>query len=152
MAENHLRENPFRDEIYDYLVEHGYKKSFMSDYDYKHALDTAKIFEFLESTQKEELQKLKDTYGSSYKDKYIELLCDKIEDRGLIKALTEWVEDYASNTKFSLVYFKTGLESMSENIELYNKNIFSVCKEFAYEDKENSYRVDLALFTEYPLL
>ena len=45
---------------------------------------------------------------------------------GLIKALTEWVEDYASNTKFSLVYFKTGLESMSENIELYSKNIFSV--------------------------
>ena len=146
MAEKNLRENPFRDEIYDYLVEHGYKKSYMSDYDYKHALDTAKLFEFLENTQKEELQKLKDTYGASYKDKYIELLCDKIEDRGLIKALTEWVEDYASNTKFSLVYFKTGLESMSENIELYNKNIFSVCKEFAYEDKENSYRVDLALF------
>ena len=146
MAERNLRENPFRDEIYDYLVENGYQKSFMSDYDYKHALDTAKIFEFLESTQKEELQKLKDTYGASYKDKYIELLCDKIENRGLIKALTEWVEDYASNTKFSLVYFKTGLESMSETIELYNKNIFSVCKEFAYEDKENSYRVDLALF------
>ncbi|MBQ4527902.1 MAG: type I restriction endonuclease subunit R [Clostridia bacterium] len=146
MAEKNLRENPFRDEIYDYLLEHGYKKSYMSDYDYKHALDTSKLFEFLESTQGEELQKLKDTYGATYKEKYIELLCDKIEDRGLIKALTEWVEDYASNTKFSLVYFKTGLESMSENIELYNKNIFSVCKEFAYEDKENSYRVDLALF------
>lgn len=146
MAEKNLRENPFRDEIYDYLVEHGYKKSYMSDYDYKHALDTSKLFEFLESTQGEELQKLKDTYGATYKEKYIELLCDKIADRGLIKALTEWVEDYASNTKFSLVYFKTGLESMSENIELYNKNIFSVCKEFAYEDKENSYRVDLALF------
>lgn len=146
MAEKNLRENPFRDEIYDYLVEHGYKKSYMSDYDYKHALDTAKLFEFLENTQKDELQKLKDTYGDSYKDKYVELLCNKIEDRGLLKALTEWVEDYASNTKFSLVYFKTGLESMSENIELYNKNIFSVCKEFAYEDKENSYRVDLALF------
>ena len=146
MAEKNLRENPFRVEIYDYLVEHGYKKSYMSDYDYKHALDTSKLFEFLESTQGEELQKFKDTYGATYKEKYIELLCDKIADRGLIKALTEWVEDYASNTKFSLVYFKTGLESMSENIELYNKNIFSVCKEFAYEDKENSYRVDLALF------
>ena len=146
MAEKNLRENPFRDEIYDYLVVHGYKKSYMSDYDYKHALDTVKLFEFLESTQSDELQKLKDTYGAAYKDRYIELLCNKIEDRGLIKALTEWVEDYASNTKFSLVYFKTGIESMSENIELYSKNIFSVCKEFAYEDKENSYRVDLALF------
>lgn len=146
MAEKNLRENPFRDEIYDYLVDHGYKKSYMSDYDYKHALDTSKLFEFLENTQKEELQKLKDTYGGTYKERFIELLCNKIEDRGLLKALKEWVEDYASDTKFSLVYFKTGLESMSENIELYNKNIFSICKEFSYEDKENSYRVDLALF------
>ena len=47
MAGKNLRENPFRDEIYDYLVDHGYKKSYMSDYDYKHALDTVKLFEFL---------------------------------------------------------------------------------------------------------
>lgn len=146
MSESNLKENPFRDEIFDYFISHGYKESKMSDYDYKHALDTTKLFEFLEDSQPVELQKFKDTYGESYKDKYIELLCDKIEHRGLIKALTEWVEDYASNTKFSLVYFKTGLNAMSGNIDLYNKNIFSVCKEFSYEDKKDSFRVDLALF------
>lgn len=146
MAEKNLRENPFRDEIVDYFLSHGYVESRKADYDYKHALDTAKLFAFLESTQKEELQKFKNTYGTGYKEKYIELLCQKIDSRGLLKSLSEWVEDYASNTKFSLVYFQTGLKAMSENIALYDKNIFSVRKEFAYEDKEDSFRVDLALF------
>lgn len=146
MAEENLRENPFRDEIFNYLITHGYVESKKSDYDYKHALDTAKLFEFLESSQPTELQKLKDTYGSAYKDKYIELLCDKIENRGLLRSLSEWVEDYASHTKFNLVYFKTGLTEMSDNLDLYNKNIFSARREFAYEDKEDSFRVDLALF------
>ncbi len=146
MSEKNLRENPFRDEIFDYFLSHGYVESKKSDYDYKHALDTKKLFEFLESTQPKELQKLKNTYGASYRDKYIELLCNKIENRGLLKALTEWVEDYPSNTKFSLVYFMSGLESMSDNLSLYKKNIFSIRREFSYEDKEDSFRVDLALF------
>lgn len=146
MTEKNLRENPFRNEIFDYFISHGYAESKKADYDYKHALDTSKLFEFLEDTQNDELQKFKHTYGADYKDKYIELLCDKIENRGLLKALTEWVEDYTSNTKFCLAYFKAGLNTMSENLSLYNKNIFSICREYAYEDKEDSFRVDLALF------
>ena len=55
MAISDLRENPFRDEIFDYLVAHGYKESKKADYDYEHALDTAKLFAFLEDTQPEEL-------------------------------------------------------------------------------------------------
>ncbi len=146
MGGENLRENPFRDEIFEYLLDHGYCESKKSDYDYRNALDRAKLFEFLEASQPDELAKLKETYGNSYKEKYIELLCKKIEKRGLLKALTEWVEDYASNTKFNLVYFKTGIESMVDNLALYEKNIFSVRREFSYEDKEDSFRVDLAIF------
>lgn len=146
MAGENLKENPFRDEIFNYLITHGYVESKKTDYDYTHALDTAKLFEFLESSQPKELQKFKSFYGSAYKTKFIMLLCNKIESRGLKRALSEWVEDYASNTKFNLVYFKSRLNTMSGSFELYNKNIFSVRREFAYEDKEDSFRVDLALF------
>ena len=146
MAESILRENPFRDEIYDYFLTHGYVAGQKSDYDYKHALDTGKLFEFLEATQSQELKKFKETYGTGYKARYVDLLCKKIENRGLLTALNEWVEDYASNTKFSLAYFRTGLDVMSENISLYEKNIFSVRREFTFEDKPDPYRVDLALF------
>ena len=33
MAEKDLRENPFRDEIYDYFLAHGYVAGQKSDYD-----------------------------------------------------------------------------------------------------------------------
>ena len=146
MAEKDLLENPFRDEIYDYFLAHGYVAGKKADYDYKHALDTGKLFEFLEATQPEELAKLQATYGAGYRARYVELLCTKIENRGLLTALNEWVEDYASGAKFSLAFFKSGLNAMSDNLELYGKNIFSIRREFSFEDKPEPYRVDLALF------
>lgn len=146
MAEKDLRENPFRDEIYNYLIKDGYKPSKKSDYDVKNALDISALFEFLRNTQGEELEKFKHTYGSKYKEKYIELLNDKIEERGLLKALTEKMEDYASSTSFDIAYFRTNLEVMTDSMTLYEKNILSIRKELAFEDKENSFRVDLAIF------
>ncbi len=146
MAEKDLRENPFRDEIYDYFLSHGFVESKKADYDYKHALDTAKLFDFLESSQPEETEKFKATYGAGWQSRFVDLLCKKIDDRGLLTALNEWVEDYASSTKFSLAFFKGGLKSMTENQTLYEKNIFSIRREFSYEDKADPYRVDLAIF------
>ena len=146
MAEADLRENPFRDEIFEYFLEHGYVEGRKTDYDYKHALDLGQLFAFLENTQAEELNKFKAAYGVDYQNRYIELLCQKIETRGLLTALNEWVEDYASNTKFSLAYFRSGIHTMSDNLELYEKNIFSIRREFSYEDKPDPYRVDLAIF------
>lgn len=146
MAGEDLRENPFRDEIYQYLISTGYKESKKSDYDYKNALDTAKLFEYLESSQKENLEALKQTYGNSYKEHYIKLLNEKVNSKGLLAALTEKVDDYASGTSFSLATFGTNIENMTGNKELYDKNIFSVRREFAYEDKEDSFRVDLGIF------
>ena len=146
MAESDLRENPFRDEIYDYLLAHGYMAGQKADYDYKHALDTGKLFAFLEATQGTELARFKETYGARYRERYVELLCQKIDNRGLLTALNEWVEDYASGTKFSLAFFKSGLNAMSEGRELYEKNVFSIRKEFSFENKPEPYRVDLALF------
>ncbi len=146
MAEKDLKENPFRDEIFAHLLAEGYIEGRKADYDYKHALDTGRLFEFLATTQPEELKKLQGFYKTAWKQKYLELLCRKIDEKGLLAALNEWVEDYPSNAKFRLVYFKSSLQAMSDNQALYEKNIFSIRREFAYEDKENSFRVDLALF------
>lgn len=146
MAEKDLRENPFRDEIFNYFLNHGFVEGRKADYDYKHALDTGKLFQFLEDSQPEELKKFQVTYGTGWQARFVDLLCKKIEDRGLITALNEWVEDYASGTKFSLAFFKASLKSMTENQAQYEKNIFSIRREFIYEEKADPYRVDLAIF------
>lgn len=146
IAGEDLRENPFRDEIFDYLTANGYKTGYKADYNYKNALDIARLFDFLESSQKEQLKRFKATYGESYQDRFIKMLSDKINSQGLLAALNEKVEDYASGTGFSLAFFKPNLESMDEGSSQYDKNILSVRREFAYEDKEDSHRVDLAVF------
>ena len=146
MAGEDLRENPFRDEIYEYLLGSGYKQSRRADYDYKNAMDTAKLLEFLESSQPEQLKRFKYTYGASFAERLIKLLNNKINANGLLAALNEQVEDYSSGAKFSLAYFKPKLEAMNEGSGLYKKNIFSVCREFSYENKPDSFRVDLAIF------
>ena len=146
MAEKDLRENPFRDEIFNYFLNHGFVEGKKTDYDYKHALDTTQLFRFLEDSQADELQKFQATYGAGWQARFVDLLCKKIEDRGLLTALNEWVEDYASSTKFNLAFFKASLKSMTENQAQYEKNIFSIRREFTYEDKPEPYRVDLALF------
>ena len=121
MAEKDLRENPFRDEIFEYFLANGYVESKKKDYDFKNAIDREKLFEFLESSQPDELEKFRTTYGPSYRDRFVDLLNKKINDRGLIASFNEWVEDYASNTKFNIAYFKSSLESMTDNQDLYSK-------------------------------
>ena len=124
MAEKDLRENPFRDEIFNYFLAHGYVQSNRADYDIEHALDTAKLFDFIKSSQPEEWNKFETTYGANAQSRFVSLLCQKIEDRGLLSSLNEKVEDYASNTKISLAYYKSGLSAMTEGQALYEKNVF----------------------------
>ncbi|HMM61272.1 MAG TPA: hypothetical protein PKC25_14200 [Candidatus Rifleibacterium sp.] len=116
MAEKDLKENPFRDEIFAHLLAEGYVEGRKADYDYKHALDTGRLFEFLAATQQEELKKLQDFYKTAWKQKYLELLCRKIDERGLLAALNEWVEGYPSDAKFRLVYFKSSLQAMMKRL------------------------------------
>ena len=46
MAEKDLKENPFRDEIFNYFLNHGFVEGKKADYDYKHALDVGKLGRF----------------------------------------------------------------------------------------------------------
>lgn len=147
MAKSDLLENPFRDEIFDCLIAHGYVESKKADYDVKNAFDITHLFDFLEATQSEELEKFKGEYKDSYKEKFIALLNKKIEECGLLQTIKNGIiEDYRSNSQFHLAYFKTSLDAMSEGLEKFSNNIFSVRKELAYEDKPHSNRIDLAIF------
>ena len=78
MAGKDLRENPFRDEIYEFLLTAGYVPSQAADYDYVHALDPAKLLDFLAATQPEGLARFQATYGAGFRERLIKLLHDKI--------------------------------------------------------------------------
>ena len=153
MAVGDLKENPFRDEIFDYLCGHGYIEGSIADYDYRTALDTQKLLRFLEDTQEQPLEKYRKTHGSNWRSSLVQLICKRIEIKGLLQALREQIEDYASGAKFFLAYFRSNLENMEESEARYQKNILSVYREFSYEDKKGSHRVDLAIFLNgFPII
>ena len=66
MAGKDLRENPFRDEIYEFLLTAGYVPSQAADYDYIHALDPAKLLDFLAATQPEGLPGFRRPMGQAF--------------------------------------------------------------------------------------
>ena len=57
MSSDDLKENPFRDEIFGALTSRGYVEGRRENYDFGHALDGARMTEFLEKTQPTELAK-----------------------------------------------------------------------------------------------
>lgn len=144
MAVEDLRENPFRDEICAALVAKGYVEGQKGDYIIDRALDGARLVEFLERTQGPELAKFRAAHGTDWQDRLLRLWDEAIEHNGLINTLKGLVEDYASGSKFHAVDFPRNLAGMGEgSVE---RNVFSVRREFIYENKAEPHRVDLALF------
>lgn len=161
MNHNFLLEKPFQNEIFRYLINHGYEVNKKEDYNYDYALDTSKLFAFIRDSQKEEWERFTDYYGDEAEAVFLKKLNDKINTRkliknrytgGLLNTLKTPVEDMRTGTSIMVAYLSPGNnDKMKQATELYEKNILSVSYEFEYEDitkikKEQSNRVDLAIF------
>ena len=144
MSQDDLRENPFRDEICAALVAKGYEAGRKEDYDIGRALDGARLVEFLEKTQAAELVKFQATHGAKWQEKLLRLWDESIESNGLLKTLKGLVEDYASGAKVAAARFPSGMQEFGAGA--LEGNVFSVRREFVYESKTDSHRVDLAIF------
>ena len=144
MSQDDLRENPFRDEICAALVAGGYAEGRKEDYEFGHALDGARLVEFLEKTQAAELAKFRGAYGAKWRERLLKTWDDHVEHNGLLKTLKGWVEDYQSGAKFRAVLFPSGIEDFGAGA--LEGNVFSVRREFVYEQKTEPHRVDLAIF------
>ncbi|MCL2591776.1 MAG: DEAD/DEAH box helicase family protein [Defluviitaleaceae bacterium] len=159
-----LKEKPFQNEIFLYLVEKlGYQINKKEDYNYTYAIDTGKLFSFIRDTQSEEWDKFSDYYGDKAEEIFLQKLNEKIDKRklikgrytgGLLNVLQGTIEDIRTGASIRIAYLSPS-EAGFENInELYAKNILSVSYEFEYESSEQlkskgknqSNRVDLAIF------
>ena len=64
---NMLKERKFQTLIKEYLIDNNeYVEGFNKDYDKELAMDTKLLFDFLESTQPKEIEKLKEVYQEKY--------------------------------------------------------------------------------------
>ncbi|CCJ32774.1 type I restriction endonuclease subunit R [Caloramator australicus] len=148
-------EKGFEENIEDFLVNiNGYRKRRLEgqalDSFKKYAIDVEILFEFLESTQAKELEKLKSVYKSLYKERIIERINKELNKRGLIDCLRHGIKDYGVHLK--LAYNKPANSLNYTLLNLYSKNIFTVSRQVHYSEKNNNSIDMLIMLNGLPII
>lgn len=114
------------------------------NYDRELCLDVELLFQFIEKTQSESLEKLKKTHGDLYKKKFCKRLFDQIKSKGVIHVLRKGVND--NDIKVTLLYDKPVSIYNIKDLENYRSNIFSVVRQLHYSTSEAQNALDLVTF------
>ena len=81
------KESGFEKSIVKYLVEqNGYEQGKSSDFDKDFAVDTEKLFRFLQETQSEQIEKLNGLQSEQDKKKFLVRLDSEISKRCIVDA------------------------------------------------------------------
>jgi type I restriction enzyme R subunit len=137
-----LKEIAIEELITSHLVnENGFVQRFYNEadkgkYDKKEVVDLDMLFDFLESSQKEEVEKLKTNYGESYKQRFLVRLQKKINEAGVLEVLKKGIKDL--DARFKLMYFEPNSNLNPELQENWEKNIFAVARQFHYSEENNN--------------
>ena len=124
------------------LITKGFYQGLNSDFNKDYAIDEKRFWHFLESTQKEELDKLK--RDPQYKLKIIQRLDRMIKKYGILKILRKGLD--VDDAHFTLLYVAP-LASSSEAIkERFESNEFSVTRQITYSKTNPLQEIDIVVF------
>ena len=139
-----LSEKEYQHFIMDRLEkDNGYVIRKATDYDRLFAVDRGMLFQFLNSTQPDEMAALRKIYKDDLEDTIVSFInAEETKARGsLLDVLKHGIE--ISNLKLELMYTKPATDFNKDLLAKYEKNIFSVMEEVWASDKE---RIDLVIF------
>ena len=135
-------EKALEDCIENALIANGYQKGESKDFDCEFAVDTAKFWEFLETTQADQLDKLRDR--PNWQRLILERLNRKILKDGVIAVLKKGIAlDDAHLTLFNTLPYN----DLNPQIEAdFEQNIFSITRQVHYSASNLNLSVDIVLF------
>lgn len=120
----------------------GFYMGTANDFNAQFALDEIRFWHFLESTQKEELDKLKRT--ADWKLKILERLDRLIKKYGLLRLLRKGLE--VEDAHFTLL-FQVPMASSSQVVkDNFEKNEFSVTRQVRYNTENQREEIDMVVF------
>ncbi|MCR2115456.1 type I restriction endonuclease subunit R [Campylobacter upsaliensis] len=123
------------------LLENGYIKRASKDYDKSLGMDKELFERFLESSQKDSLERLEQK--NIGEQEFLKEVSSQIRRRGILKALQAGIEIRGVTIK--LAYSKPNLSDNPQAIEDYKKNIFSITRQL-YFSKKNNKSLDMVIF------
>lgn len=125
-----------------YRSGHGYYLGLPSDFNARYAVDEARLWDFLETTQYEELAKLQKQ--SDWKLKILERLDRMLKKNGIIRILRKGLD--VEDAHFTFLYVLP-LASSSETIKRnFESNQFSVTRQVRYSLSKPGEEIDMVLF------
>jgi type I restriction enzyme, R subunit len=125
-----------------YRSGNGFYMGNANDFNAQYAIDESRFWHFLESTQKDELDKLKRT--SDWKLKIVERLDRMIKKYGLMRLLRKGLE--VEDAHFILLYqlpMASSSQAVKDNFE---KNEFSVTRQVRYNTDNPREEIDMVVF------
>ena len=124
------------------LIDNGFYQGINSDFNKEYAIDEKRFWHFLESTQEDELDKLK--RDPQYKLKIIQRLDRMIKKYGILKLLRRGLD--VDDAHFTLLYVAP-LSSSSEAIKKrFESNEFSVTRQVTYSKTNPLQEIDMVIF------
>jgi type I restriction enzyme R subunit len=124
------------------LLEQGFYKGENKDFNKDYAIDEKRFWDFLESSQKDELEKLK--RDPQYKLKIIQRLDKMIKKYGILKILKKGLDVDDAHFKF---FFIAPLASSGEELQKrFASNQFSVTRQVTFSKTNPLLELDMVLF------
>lgn len=124
------------------LLEQGFVKGENRDFNKEYAIDEKLFWEFLETTQEEELDKLK--RDPQYKLKTIQRLDKMIKKYGVLKILKKGLD--VDDAHFTFLFIAPLASSGEELIKRFESNIFSVTRQVTHSRTNTMLEMDMVLF------
>jgi type I restriction enzyme R subunit len=120
----------------------GYRIGNPADFNAKYALDEVRFWDFLETTQKEELEKLK--RQSDWKIKVLDRFDKLVKKYGILRLLRKGLAvDDAHFTLFYVAPLQNSSQSIRDNFE---RNQFSVTRQLRYSAANPLEEIDMVIF------
>ncbi len=115
---------------------------YSSDFNKEYAIDEKRFWDFLETTQADELEKLK--RDSNYKLKIIQRLDKMIKRYGIIKILKKGLD--VEDAHFTLFYVAPLASSSDMVKKRFASNQFSITRQVAYSTTNPHLEIDMVIF------
>ena len=120
----------------------GFKTGFAADFNAKYALDELRFWDFMESTQTEELEKLK--RSSDWKLKILERYDRMAKKYGILRLLRKGLD--VEDAHFSLLYPLPQASSSPRIKDDFESNQFSVTRQVRYNLDKTGEEIDMVVF------
>lgn len=127
---------------YSTQIGHGYQLGWSSDFDREFAIDRDKFWGFLNSTQPDELAKIKEQ--PNWERLVLERLNKKIVKEGIVKVLKFGLD--INDAHLTLLYRQPYNNLNPEVVALFECNVFSVTRQVHYSEADPLLSVDMVLF------